>query len=259
MIKLYERTLWRNKNIDFLFNIPIIEYDIKSAGFNIIKCFKLLPNKDIELLEKMEKKERNIKIGLIQRSNKELTNNLLNGFKEARKLFIESNSLSESNILSIKKDAIFVIDNKCNYTKFNNIEFVVKNKYSSFIILNKNEFYINTKDKKIDIKGLGQDKVLEKIHIYHDKYILDFILKFTKMKESNSESIIYYITKFIRAYRNRELDIEYYRELSQLNTFRLFDKELGDYINIDATNDILNVDISFNYINYIVPIASLCI
>lgn len=259
MSKLCERTLWRNKNIDYLFNYHIYEYDIKSAGFNIIKYYKLLPNKEIEFLEKLDKKEKQVKIGLIQKSNKEFTDKLSDGFKEIRKLFIESNALNEDNILSIKKDALFVIDNKCKYTKFNNIEFILKNTYTSYIILDKIEFYINTRDNKIDIKGLGQDHVLEKIHLYHDKYILDFILKFIKMKENNSESIEYYISKFIRDYRNRKLDIEYYRELSSTNTFKLLDKELNEYINIEYTNDIYNIDITYNYLKYIVPIASLCI
>ena len=39
--KLYERTLYLNKEIDYLFNCEIREYDLKSAGLNLIKYFKL--------------------------------------------------------------------------------------------------------------------------------------------------------------------------------------------------------------------------
>ena len=41
--ELYKRTMYLNKNIEFIFGKEIIEYDIKSAGFNIIKKFKFLP------------------------------------------------------------------------------------------------------------------------------------------------------------------------------------------------------------------------
>ena len=34
---LYERTTYLNKDIDYLFNIDIREYDLKDAGFSIIK------------------------------------------------------------------------------------------------------------------------------------------------------------------------------------------------------------------------------
>ena len=45
---LYTKTNYLNKNIDYLLNTDIREYDLKSAGLSLIKYFKLLPEKDGE-------------------------------------------------------------------------------------------------------------------------------------------------------------------------------------------------------------------
>ena len=45
------KTTWFNPDIEYLFNNEIIEYDMKDAGFNIIKQFKLLPDIKIKELE----------------------------------------------------------------------------------------------------------------------------------------------------------------------------------------------------------------
>ena len=171
MNRLWERTLWINNNIDYLFDVNIYEYDIKSAGLNIIKYYNLLTKKDIEFLEKLDKKERNIKIGLIQKNDKGFTKELLEGFKNVRKMFITENNLNEENILAIRKDAIFVIDEKCRISNFRNIEFTLKNQYTSYLRLNKIDFLINSNTGKIDIKGFGQDEILEQIHLYHDDFV----------------------------------------------------------------------------------------
>ena len=48
MEELYKRSIYLNRDIDYLFNSEIIEYDIQEAGFNIIKYFKLLSESEIE-------------------------------------------------------------------------------------------------------------------------------------------------------------------------------------------------------------------
>ena len=46
--KLWERDLFYNKNIPFLFNKEIIEYDMKEAGFSLVQEFHLLPDNIIK-------------------------------------------------------------------------------------------------------------------------------------------------------------------------------------------------------------------
>ena len=43
MDNLWKRTLWKNPKIKFVNNTEIIEYDMKNAGFSLIKKYKLLP------------------------------------------------------------------------------------------------------------------------------------------------------------------------------------------------------------------------
>jgi hypothetical protein len=262
MNELYKRTLWINKNIEFLFDTEIIEYDIHAAGPSICREFKLLPESLLDEIDKMDKKSKNIKIGLIQRKDKEFAKKLQNGFITARKWFIEANEISEDDIISIKKDAFFIARRNCSKVDFGNIHFRSKNFYSSYFRLNKLEFYVSTSKHIIDIKGLGQGKSLEEIKELHGDYMLSFIMKFCLYKEVGiqRDDVAIKIAKFIRRYRNKELPIGYYRELGFGNAYKVFDPELNHYIflaDIGEDADLSNLDISTNYLNYIVPLASL--
>ena len=64
---LYEKHNYLNKDIEYLISREIIEYDIKSAGFNLIKQYKLLDDAKILHLESLSKKQRQITIGLYQK------------------------------------------------------------------------------------------------------------------------------------------------------------------------------------------------
>ena len=41
MENLYEKDLYVNKDIECIIDTPIIEYDIKQAGYNLTKYYKL--------------------------------------------------------------------------------------------------------------------------------------------------------------------------------------------------------------------------
>lgn len=251
--KLYERSLYLNPNIDFLFGRNIIEFDMKSAGLSLIKYYNLLDEHTIASLEQMEKTARNKQIGIIQRDNPEFKNSLSNAFIDMRRIFIETLNLNDIDILSIKKDAIFIIDPPTKKEVcFKNVIFVPKNKYTSYINLNKKEFYINSLMKQIDVKGLSSVEL-------HRKYLLDFILKFATMNEksSNVDIIIRTLVRFVKDYRNRKLPVEFYREMNNSGMYRVYQDYLDDFVEISNTDDIDNLDISYNYINYIAPLASI--
>lgn len=256
---IYKRTLWRNDNIDFLFDSEIIEYDIHSAGLSLAKEYKLLPEWQIKQLEKMTKTERNVKMGLIQKRDKNFTKKLNECFMLARKAFIISNELELNDIISIKKDAIFVYDKECINIDFGEIHFISKNIYTSYIYLNHIEFYINTDKNKIDLKGLGQGNTLKNIHFLHDKYILNFILKFASIRESSTDKrvINHFLSQFVYKYREHLLPHEYYRELNQVNAYKLKKNDENNVNYIDEIDDTNKIDISFNYLNYIVPLVGL--
>ena len=259
--ELWSRSLWRNKDIDYIFGARIIEYDMKSAGLSLIKQYKLLPNEIISKLEAMTKHARDVEIGLIQRRDKEFSNSLGNAFREGRKLFFLANNLNEDKLISIKKDAFFTLDTYCHELEFDNIKYVEKNKYSSYIYINKLEFYFNSFTKNIDIKGLGQGEQHDEVIELHGDYMLDFLLKFVRSREINSSyrDTSYMLSSFIRDYKNKELPIGYYRHLDKDNSFLIWSEKLNEYLNVRETDEIEFVDIRPNYFDYLVPLVNIIV
>lgn len=247
---LYKRTLYLNKDIEYLFGHRIIEYDIRSAGFNIIRHFKFVPQKVIDALAKLDKHSRHVAIGMMERNNEDLKKKMKLGFQSCRKKFFVENNVQDEEILSIKKDAIFLIDRVLTNTKFDTIEFVNKNEYQSYLYMNKIEFYIG--DEKIDCKGIRDEKVK-----LHEKFMLEIIREFSRlMVESDKEHQLRFIKEVANAYRNRELEAGYYRELNKESLYRpsgnieVMTNHMG-YSEFDL--DLKYLDIGYNYTHYIIP------
>ena len=206
------KTTWLNPNIEYLFDNEIIEYDIKDAGFNIIKYYKLLSPEQIKMLTDLGKMERHITIGKMQGRDKDFSKALMNKFAEVRAVFVSVNNLSDDNIVSVKKDAIFTIG-ECKQIKFGRIEFVAKNRYSSYLrfIDNMNiEVYYNSGG--MDIKGMGDSAVNR-----HRLYTLEFIKTMISNLESRDQSAKRNLKKFIDDYKAMKLEDEYYIEFNNMS------------------------------------------
>ena len=235
---MYEKDLYINENNPYLFNTDIFEYDMKDAGFSLIKEFKLLDKNTIEKLSKESKDVRKVSIGKLQRKNKELVKGLLDGFKEARRLFFEANNLDDNDIISIKKDAILT-SKICRIQQFGDyINFRPKNSYTSYIYLGKNlEFYYSS--SKLDIKGLNEENY-EK----HKNYLINFISRYIKSVESGDTiSSIKLIKKFIDQYKWKELDIGYYRTFDNRSVFKIINED----IEYDKYYEKDDLDITYNF------------
>ena len=251
---VWERHYYTNREIGMITNSEIIEYDIKSAGLSLAKEYGYIDEDIIQKLEAMDKATRNIRMGLMKKKYEQLSKNENQALVEARKLFIKSNNLDVENIISIKKDAVFV-SQRCNFRKFGNIEFVPKNKYTSYIELNKLEFYYSP--NCLDVKGID-DVVLQK----HNNYMIKFFKEYLFLLESGNESKLKeYITNFVYRYKSRLLDIGYYREFNATSSYRLNDVIENKYYVIDTMDSasFSNVDISYNYFKYLVPLCTLLI
>lgn len=252
MSTIYQRHGYLNKDIEYVISNEIIEYDIQSAGFNIIKKFKLIDEHKIKYLESLPKKQRQIQIGLYQREDKTLIRRLNEGFVEVRKWFFENNDIKDEDILSVKKDAIITFK-RCFETEFDNITFAEKNIYTSYYYLNKYEFYYN-KDT-VDVKGIS-DEVLE----LHREYMLDFLYNFFRMNEiSSRKKVIDLIKDFSYYYKNRELNVGYYRELNMQSLYKINERLFGQMLGIKDIGDVNEIDIQYNYMNYVVPLISILV
>ena len=248
---IWERHNYTNHDIGMIINGEIIEYDIKSAGLNLAKEFGYIDKRIIEKLEKLDKRDRVVRLGLLKKKDEQIGKKENQALIEARRLFIVTNKLSVEDIVAIKKDAIFV-SRRCNERKFGNIEFVPKNKYTSYMELNKLEFYYNS--DRLDIKGIG-DVVYEQ----HKQYMIKFLnTYFSLLEMGNKTKLIDFITNFLYQYKSKLLDLGYYRELNVKSTYRLniiVDNKMYGLDNIN-TSSFDSVDISYNYFNYLVPLCT---
>lgn len=236
MEDLWTKETYFNPNIFYIFNTKIIEYDIRSAGMNIAKDFNLIDNKTYEKLASMNKEKRVKELGLIQRNDPAFVSDFKDAFATVRHMFIAANKLDNTNIISIKKDAIFVTKECDKLTFLNHIEFREKNTYSSYIRLNrKTELYYNS--DKLDIKGISEQK-----QELHKDYMIHIINKFfVKMESEDPVHVIDYMRNIIDKYKRKELDPGYYRRFDAISDY--------DYQNIPEDGFIFNPDLHKEYIN----------
>ena len=250
---ILDRDNWFDKDIEFMIS-DIIEYDMRRAGLSIIKEEKLLPETDIMMYEAMPKREADIKLGKLQRTNQSLKEGLKNGFKKYRSLFYELNNLSEEDIVSIKKDAIFTKKYCENLQIGENILFVEKHHYEARLYINNCEFYWSS-DGQLDVKGIDD----ESIELHRD-YLCNFIWKYIQyLSQYDDEGCLRYIVKFMNDYKFKRLPIEYYREFNQ--------QSLYSYIMYDQPTTSTQLDEvykqvvlgHYNYKNLFVPMLELVV
>lgn len=249
---LHLRSLYRHPDIDYLVNKEIVEYDMRRAGISLIKKYKLLPESQIAQLELLEKKEQEIAIGKLQRDSKEFTRSFNQAFKDGRLLFFEANGLNEDNVLSIKRDAIFTLK-ECYDLEFEGLTFVDKNRYTSYYLFDKYEYYLF--DEGIDVKGISDEK-LEK----HIEYMLGTLYTFMKLMENGGKKVtIEFIRDFTQLYKTKSLATEFYRELNDYSLYRLFVKLQGKQMGSDYVEGKDIVDIRYNFASYILPMINIAL
>ena len=248
VMDIYKKDNWINPNILYTFNRTIIEYDMREAGYSLVKEYNLLPKKEMNSLRVMNKDARHVKIGKLQRDLEGFSKDLMNAFADARKGFFEMNHLEESDIISIKKDAIFVTKKCIHEIIGNHVNFRPKNTYTSYIHLDKMlEIYYHP--DKTDIKGIGKDNIYK-----HQDYMVSFINTFCdKMEQENPRNVLTFLRRFADYYKNRDLDVGYYRTFNNRSEFVMAGEEEVMYDQVDAT-DIWNLDISYNFFNVIVKL-----
>ena len=239
MNELYKKSNFLNPDIPFIFNNTIIEYDMEEAGYNLGREYGLFKDHELKKLSENTKANRKIIIGKMERDNKKFKELHQASFELARKEFINRNELDNSEIISIKKDAI-ITTRVCSFEKVGEyINFREKNRYSSYVNLNirKLELYYNS--MKIDVKGISDEKLK-----LHEDYMLDIINKFFKSMEKKSiDKTISMMRRFIDKYKAKELPLNYYRRFDSFSEFQvIIDQDFYDENNISVDD----IDIGYN-------------
>ena len=253
--RLYEKHNYLNKDISFLCNTRINEYDMKAGGYSILKRAGALTSKEIDYLEHCPKLERNIYLGNKVRENRELNELQMNGFIEARKMFFELNQIDDNSVLSIKKDAIFLIRQNVYNLQFDGFTFNLANTYNSYYYFpnvqgDAIEMYYKSKDNTVDIKGLGKDN----IPLHQDYFIKDLCTIFRLAELGNRDTLIKHIKRYRSKYLNRELNPNCYREMNLMSLFHTIHTFGGMDVLTEVCDDIDELNIVYNYKNFILPL-----
>ena len=229
------------------YNSSIIEYDIRHANINVSKYYNLYNDiKYLDTLDALPKKEREVKFGLLLRKNKEFSKNLEIGFNNIVKEFLSVNNLDiDLDVLSVKKDAVFVINHKVNTTTFGPVEFVQKNKYHAYLNLNRIEFYIGD---KTDVKGIGDGYKLHKEGIV---LLIEELFDHIEKGRNPNE----FLSEVAELYKKRQLNLEMYRQFDSKCKYKCIIDDnpvLLDDISYEILDE--SCDITYNYINIILPL-----
>lgn len=247
-MKLYEQTNYL-LDVDYLLSTYIREYDISKANINILYKYGVINKQQYDQYYLMNREARQISIGLLLRDKPEVNDILRKGIQEAKRCFFEANNIQEQDILSIKNDAVFVINKIPTVTKFDNIEFSMKNIYTSYYRLMGIELYyffdIVSGEEKLDVKGINDENLK-----LHKKYFIEFLeVCFNSAQSYPIEDVIDVVTTFYSKYINLELECGYYREFNAFSMYRM--KKFSDYYNSigipEISQDQLkNIDIVYN-------------
>lgn len=194
-------------------NTLIQEYDISKANINILLYKGLLTRERYEYLFNLPKKIREITVGLMQK-NTLYRDAIKEGIIEFKEKFFKENNIKDSDIISIKNDAVFIKGIKPLKTKFYNVEFVLKNEYTTFMNIDGIEIYYNINTGIIDLKGISGDRI--ELH----KFFIDSIKNIVEFASLNAyDDCFFYIRDLYNKLCNKELPIEYYREFNPLSEF----------------------------------------
>lgn len=179
MSNLHLKNNYTNKDLKYIKNTIITEYDMESAGMNILTELGYFSEEDRKKLLSMDKLKRNVLIGKMLRKNPKMMEDLEKGFAEARRVFFEVNNIDDYDVVSVKRDAIFVIGNKkINHNISKYIKIRPKNRYTSYINIMGYENYYNSDTDKLDVKKYSKEVI--EVH-------KDFLLKDLKEILKNSE------------------------------------------------------------------------
>lgn len=235
-----------NSSYNIILNSFIREYDISKANINALYERGVIDKAMYDNLYSADKAIREKTIGLMIRENQNIYKEIQAGIINAKINLILSNNIDLEDIVSIKNDAVFVMNRSLDNTKFGLMDFKLKNIYTIYIKINRYEFYYYfnpyNQEEILDVKGINDSK-LE----LHKNYFMDFLLAlFNTLQVQGIIEGINMLQNFSLAYINRTLDPGYYRKFNSESNFDLlYNGSL--WSSSTYVSDINMIDIRYNY------------
>lgn len=213
MISLYKKTNYINKEIRYLRDTNIYEYDMVAGGTVILYYSKLISEGTFKYLISLDKFTRNVHVGNLLLQNPSWNKIQVNGFKDAIKVFMSINKLDDDDVLSINKDSITIINKKCNnlYIYDGLLEFRLDGKYNNYMNLYNKEIYCSSKDYSYNTRNFSN-----KVLLYQEDYFISFIISSIIIDNNSSKQELFLHFKNFRSnFLNRKLDDNYYYDLDE--------------------------------------------
>lgn len=208
---VYRKHNYTRKDLKYIKNTPIIEYDMSNAGINILLTNGKLNQEFVDYLNTLDKLTKNITVGKILQNNPEWNKLMMEEFIKIRGEFMRINNLDDNDILSIKKDAIFVINHKVKKLKVHdNYVFREKGVYDTYLNIRNKEFYINIEKGTYDVKGFP--KTVTKVQ---EDFFIDFIITCAVLEKEDRFDLFQHIKIFRSKFLNFELPQEFYYDLDE--------------------------------------------
>lgn len=226
----------------------ICEYDIKSAGATAIR--ELKGEEIYKELMKMDKIDRNIKIGLMMRDEKGLSSKVNECMLNYLNTFITKNKITEKHFVYSTRDSIVLYNKIPKKTKFGNVVFRNKDGiFSSFYSLGRLAIFFDSMSYKVICKGVS-DKVCEE-----SPFINEYLKKYLKNIEVNYGAHTLNFIKILKSMREDYIssdNIRIYKSLFDENRYNVkMEDDIVQLDNVDNTFDILR---ERNYIEIVLPI-----
>lgn len=138
-----------NKNVDYILS-NLYEYDFSACYYNILKNIGY----DISNIEKNDKIKRNIQIGLLQKNNPRLSNELLNKTNNIIDHYLIENNINENEVIWRQKDGIITTK------KLNKLNISMELEYRRTIMklissMDRNKVLLLYNMNEVDVKGVS--------------------------------------------------------------------------------------------------------
>lgn len=218
-----EKLLWFNPNIQYMFHANIVEYDMKAMSVSISERYNLLEQSIIDKLKRMPKDQRTRAVGLMQRDNKEYSEKLIKCELETRKKFLETNNLTESDVICLHSDACIFNSRKKIINNIEGVEFKHANTWSSYMRFKGIEMFYD--GAVLEYKGVAKELLNQ-----HTMGIHRYLCEVFNKLENYDQSIIDFITKFQMKYLQDKLPDYYYTPFGRLGDFKMSNLELFAFI-----------------------------
>lgn len=221
--EMFGKTLWFNPDMEYVIRQNIVEYDMQQASLSVSRRFHLMDDSKLDILERMPKDKRTKEVGLMQRDDKVLSDNIINGILQTRKEFIETNKLNEDTIITLHSDALMFIQKHIIQDNINGVPFIHKHSWSSYIRYGRVEMFYT--DGVIDYKGIPKQMLQQ-----HTLGINQYLLNVFQLLEDNNPDIYSFLTRFQRLYLQDKLPEYYYIPFGNTGKYKLENLKLLSFI-----------------------------